>query len=238
MFVPVKINTIIHILPQELINSNISDIISDKLINKFEGKCNKYGYIKKNSIIIIKRSYGEFIKEHFNAVLKYNILFSCEVCNPPQGSSLLCKVIATNNMGLKAEFKNEDDLIIEILIPRYTAGLVSDIDIETINIGDNILIEICGKRFNLNDTKIEIIGRVITDIRSEKLNSTGDEEKEEEDIYINLDNPVEEIDEEEDEDNLSKKEEEEKDEEEEEELDEEDLPDNENENENDYDEED
>tara|TARA_Y100000389_G_scaffold146531_1_gene145262 strand:+ start:25061 stop:25912 length:852 start_codon:yes stop_codon:yes gene_type:complete len=168
LFVPLKIQTNLQLLPQELTN-NITQVVYTKLVNKYEGKCNSYGYIKKNSIKILKRNYGEFIKEHFNAALNFKIVFSCIVCNPAQSHHLYCKVIATNNMGIKAVYEVDDDVIIEALVPRLTAGMVSDINLDNIVEGDNITVEIYGKRFNLNDTKIEVIGKAIENINLQNL---------------------------------------------------------------------
>lgn len=164
IFIPTKIKTNIQILPKDLTN-NISQVVYDKLINKFEGKCSSYGYIKNNSIKILKRNYGEFIKEHFNGAISVTVLFSCLICNPAQHNYLTCKVVSLNNMGIKAEFKDEnDDIIIEALIPRLTAGITSEINLDNIKEGDLINIEVCGKRLNINDTKIDIIGRAIDKI--------------------------------------------------------------------------
>lgn len=164
IFIPTKIKTNIQILPKDLTN-NISQVVYDKLINKFEGKCSSYGYIKNNSIKILKRNYGEFIKEHFNGAISVTVLFSCLICNPAQHNYLTCKVVSLNNMGIKAEFKDEnDDIIIEALIPRLTAGITSEINLDNIKEGDFINIEVCGKRLNINDTKIDIIGRAIDKI--------------------------------------------------------------------------
>lgn len=170
IFHPMNIKTNIQIFPQEL-TKNISDVVFNKLKTKYEGKCSNYGYIRNNSIKVIKRSCGEFIKEHFNSALSFKVVFSCEICNPLNNDVFNCKVVAINNMGIKANYIDKDDVILDILIPKITAGIVSEIDLDTINEGDNIDIMICGKRFNLNDTKIEIIGRAIKNITDVKNNT-------------------------------------------------------------------
>jgi DNA-directed RNA polymerase subunit E'/Rpb7 len=164
IFIPTKIKTNIQILPQELTN-NISLVVYNKLVQKFEGKCSNYGYIKNNSIKVLKRNYGEFIKEHFNGAIVISVFFSCLVCNPAQHNYLTCKVVVLNNMGIKAEYRDENNyIIIEALIPRLTAGIISEIDLDKIKEGDIINIEVCGKRLNINDTKIDIIARAIKEI--------------------------------------------------------------------------
>jgi DNA-directed RNA polymerase subunit E'/Rpb7 len=234
IFIPTKIKTNIQILPKDLTN-NISQVVYDKLINKFEGKCSSYGYIKNNSIKILKRNYGEFIKEHFNGVISVTVLFSCLICNPAQHNYLTCKVVALNNMGIKAEFKDENDnVIIEALIPRLTAGIISEINLDNIKEGDLINIEVCGKRLNINDTKIDIIGRAIDKIPDknklynyydenfEESNKDEDDVEEINDIQQSDENDEDNEDDEDDEDDEDK--DEDKDEEDdEEELEEEEL---------------
>ena len=66
LFIPIKFVSSISLKPYE-VNNKIDDIFLKKIKNKYEGLCTKHGYIKKNSIKIIKRSIGTFIQEHFNA---------------------------------------------------------------------------------------------------------------------------------------------------------------------------
>ena len=66
-------------------------------------------------------------------------------------------------MGILAEGFYEDIPILEIIIPKISAGIRSEIDIETINIGDDINIEVCGKKFMLFDKHISIIGKALKD---------------------------------------------------------------------------
>ena len=46
------LNTVIQLLPGEF-NNSIDDILLEKLKNKVEGKCDKNGYIKPDSVSII-----------------------------------------------------------------------------------------------------------------------------------------------------------------------------------------
>ena len=84
-----------------------------------------------------------------------------EICNPAQGSIIKCKVKAKNSLGVLAEGYYDNIPILEIIIPKISAGIQSEINIDTINIGDEIKIEVCGKKYQLFDKHISIIGRAI-----------------------------------------------------------------------------
>lgn len=170
MFVLVKFKTIVQIYPSEL-QKNINELVLSKLKNKIEGKCMKHGYVKKGSVSIIKRSGGEIIKQHFNGQMCFNIVCNAEICNPSIGTVLKSRIVAINHTAAKAEYVFNGDVIIEFLIPRITAGIVSEIDIDTLKVGDIVNVEVFGgKKYKLNDTCINIIGRII----NEDKNTTDD----------------------------------------------------------------
>ena len=160
LFIPIKFRTTVILTPSE-INNNFENLILDKLRINFESICSKYGYIKKNTIKIIKRSVGTLKKEHFNANVYFDVICIAEICNPAQGSIIKCKVKAKNSLGLLAEGYYDNIPILQIIIPKISAGIQSEINIETVNINDEIKIEVCGKKYQLFDKHISIIGRAI-----------------------------------------------------------------------------
>lgn len=160
LFIPIKFRTTIILTPSE-ISINFENLILDKLRSNFESICSKYGYIKKNTIKIIKRSVGTLKKEHFNANVYFDVICIAEICNPAQGSIIKCKVKAKNSLGLLAEGYYDNIPILQIIIPKISAGIQSEINIDTININDEIKIEVCGKKYQLFDKHISIIGRAI-----------------------------------------------------------------------------
>lgn len=162
MFIPIKFNTTVQLKPSEL-GPNLQDIIYTKLKNNLENMCSKHGYIKKNSIKIIKRSIGALNIAHFNGNVIYNLQCVAEICNPAHGSIVKCKVKAKNSLGLLAEGFYDNVPILQIIVPKISAGIKSEVNIDTINVGDEINIEVCGKKLLLYDKNISIIGRVIKD---------------------------------------------------------------------------
>jgi len=164
MFLPIRFKTNIELTPHDL-TDDFNIIIKNKLQQKLEGICSRYGYIKPGSLEIIKRSYGKFIKQHFNGHIHFDVLCKGEVCNPPKGLIVEAQVKNKNTLGLLAEgmmeIDNEKIPILDIIIPKKAAGILSEIDIDNVQTGDIINVMIMGKRFQLNDNKISIIGKAV-----------------------------------------------------------------------------
>jgi len=213
LFIPIKFRTTIILTPNE-INKDYETTILTKLKNNYESICSKYGYIKKDTIKIIKRSVGQFKKEHFNSNCYFDVICIAEICNPAQGSIIKCKVKAKNSLGVLAEGYYDNIPILQIIIPKISAGIQSEINIDTININDEIKIEVCGKKYQLFDKHISIIGRAIKS-KDEYIKNAIVEDVDENDIVVkdieedNLDEVYEENEsnkpEEEDEDDEDKK---------------------------------
>lgn len=162
LFVPIKFNTSVQLKPSEL-GPNIEEILYAKLKSNLENMCSKHGYIKKNSIKIIKRSMGHIKIPHFNGNVAFELSCIAEICNPAQGSIIKCKVKAKNSLGLLAEGFYDNDAILQIIVPKISAGIQSEINIDKVNVGEEINIEVCGKKFLLYDKHISIIGKAIKD---------------------------------------------------------------------------
>jgi DNA-directed RNA polymerase subunit E'/Rpb7 len=179
LFIPIKFRTTIILTPSE-ITKDFETTILTKLKLNYENICSKYGYIKKDTIKIIKRSVGQLKKEHFNANMYFDIICIAEICNPAQGSIIKCKVKAKNSLGVLAEGYYDNIPILQIIIPKISAGIQSEINIDTIAIDDDIKIEVCGKKFALFDKHISIIGRAIKSkpefIKNAIVNDTADDD--------------------------------------------------------------
>ena len=158
LFIDTIISKSIAIEPSN-INRNLNEFILNKLKTNYEGKCLKLGYVKPNSITILKRSMGSIIQSHFNGSILYNIKFSIKVCNPLEGSIINAFVKNINKMGILASISDtengNDDSPLNILLARQHH--IDNADFFTKNIGDSITIKIIGKRFEFGDNQISII---------------------------------------------------------------------------------
>ena len=217
LFIPIKFSTSLYLKPHE-INIDYDTKITNKIKEKLEGLCSKHGYIKKNSIKIIKKSIGTVIKQHFNGNVYYNVQCIAEICNPVNGSVTRCKIKNKNSMGLLAQGFYNDYPVLEIIIPKISAGIKSEVDLDKVNIDDEVFIEICGKKLVLYEKYISIIGKIIKskdeNIKS-KLNSNLDEddeiEEDEDDDNFDEYSETDNIEDEEDDEKKEEKEEKESD---------------------------
>ena len=183
LFTPIKFTTNIYLKPCEL-TSDYENLLLKKLVDKMEGSCTKFGYIKKNSLKIVKRSIGNIIKQHFNGNILFDLQCIAEICNPINGTIVKCKIKNKNSMGLLAQGYYDDEPILEIIIPKISAGIMSEINLDILNIGEEILVEVCGKKFNLYDKSISIIAKAIKDKKINTINNSvqlEDDEKDDDD---------------------------------------------------------
>jgi DNA-directed RNA polymerase subunit E'/Rpb7 len=194
IFIPIKFVSSINLKPFE-VNDNIEDVILKKIKEKYEGLCTKHGYIKKNSIKIIKRSIGNIIQEHFNSTINFNFQCVAEIFNPVKGSIIKAIIQNKNEMGILAKSFYQNEAILEVIIPKISAGIKSDIDLTKLNIGDEVYVEIYGKKFILYDKFISIIGKAIN---KDNLNINNDpnfieNDEEEDDVLIDDDDIIDDI---------------------------------------------
>ncbi len=184
MFVQIRFRTSIQLKSNEL-DDDFEDQIINNLKKKYEGICSKYGYIKPGSITVLKRSIGCFIKQHFNGFIKFDIICKAETCNPSQGMTFEAEVKNKNNLGLLAEttinVDGKDVPILDVIIPKRSAGIISEIDLDNIKVGDKINIVVLGKKYQLNDSKISIIGKAVRTEKQINIHNIENEESEEED---------------------------------------------------------
>ena len=173
LFKKYKITTLINLSILN-IDKNIDDAILEKIKDKYEQKITKFGYIKQDSIEIIKRSYGIAMKEHFNSCFNYKAICYASICNPSINQILFGKIVSNNNAGFKAEITDNGNVIIEAIIPRLTAGIKHEYDIENIKNGDEVYLKVCRKRLHFNDNKITIIGMIINNPNKEEFIEGGD----------------------------------------------------------------
>jgi len=105
------------------------------------------------------------MKAHFNGHITYDVVCKAEVCNPVRGMVFKVSVKNKNELGILAEGNVVMDgaqmPVMDVLIPRRSAGITSDIDLDAVNTGDEVFVEVLGKRYQLLDKKISIIARAI-----------------------------------------------------------------------------
>jgi len=157
LFTKTSINKSISVEAKH-INNKLDDYILKKIKDNYEGRCLKYGYIKTNSIHIIKRSIGNVLTSHFNGSVLYNINFSADICNPLEGAIIEVQVKNKNKMGVLAGIIDDDSSPLNILLARQHHMNHLPNEFMNLNINDTISVKVIGKRFEYGDNQISIIG--------------------------------------------------------------------------------
>ena len=144
------------LVPPRFLNNKINDFIQNELVNKIEEKCIDEGYIKKDSIKIMKKSIGQLKGSQFNGYITYNVLYKAFVCHPKNGDIIKCKVKFINKLGILG---NNGPLT--IIIGRQFHKNQDEID--RIKQGEKIDVEVIASKFSLNDKEIKIISKLKLD---------------------------------------------------------------------------
>lgn len=146
----------------DLNTSDIYSKIKNKLIKKYEKKCNQYGYIDK-IYKILEYDNGIVELNDFNAGITFNIKYSCRMCSPNVNDTIKCKVEKINKTIISA-IKGPMIIIINLNIninnDKFTINNNSEIiykkNNNIITEGDNILVKIIAFEFHPNESNIYI----------------------------------------------------------------------------------
>jgi DNA-directed RNA polymerase subunit E'/Rpb7 len=168
-FFPVRFKTYVQLAPAEL-TDDFEECILGKLRKTYEGVCSRYGFIKPTTLRLVQRSAGQLMKPHFNGYIRFEAIVVGEVCNPTKGTVVEAVVKAKNNLGLLAESSvdvaGEPLPILDIIVPKRSAGIASEVDLDDVAVRQKVFVEVMGKRYQLKDRKISIIGRVVTQMKT------------------------------------------------------------------------
>lgn len=144
------------IVASKFLNENIDEYIESYLKSKVEGLCIDEGYIKNDSVKILKKSVGMLLGSKFNGDITYDVAYTAELCNPVIGNLIDCKVKFINKLGILG-----NNGPITIIVGKQFH--VNDDDINNIKEGDVIKVEVIAKKFSLNDREIKVIAKLWND---------------------------------------------------------------------------
>ncbi len=144
------------IVASKFLNENIDEYIESYLKSKVEGLCIDEGYIKSDSIKILKKSVGMLLGSKFNGDITYDVAYTADICNPVIGNLIDCKVKFINKLGILG-----NNGPITIIVGKQFH--VNDEDINNIKENDIIKVEVIAKKFSLNDREIKVIAKLWND---------------------------------------------------------------------------
>ena len=141
------------IVQSKYLNENIDEYINNYLKLKVENYCVDEGYIKPESVKILKKSIGMLLGSRFTGDITYNIAYTAQVCNPIVGNIIDCKVKFVNKLGILGS-----NGPITIIIGKQFHS--NDNELNKISENDIVKVEVIAKKFSLNDKEIKIIAKL------------------------------------------------------------------------------
>jgi DNA-directed RNA polymerase subunit E'/Rpb7 len=132
------------------------DILTTKIREKYEGKCNANGHIRPGSVEILARSMGVAENGQFTGHFLYDCKVKCSVLYPTAGTVIDALVLKVNKMGAYAVFEEA----IRVLLPRDTH--LGNTEFDAIKEGTTIKVRIDRSRFQTNDPFIMAVGSLVT----------------------------------------------------------------------------
>ena len=141
------------------LNFKIDDIILSKLKQKVEGKCIKVGYILPDTIKIQSRSLGKINNASFDGMTTFNVIFTCDICNPVIGQIVQCKVGNIDKSQIICYIDEYEISPIEIYLFRQHH--VGNAEFASLKINDFVNVKICGSKWGYKDTQINSIAQYV-----------------------------------------------------------------------------
>jgi DNA-directed RNA polymerase subunit E'/Rpb7 len=138
------------------IGKNIKQNLESIISKKTEGKCIPEGFIRPNSVKVIRYSSGTVTNEN----VEFQAVFECMVCYPVEGMLLECETKTITKAGIHAEvIDNTGTVPITVFVARdhhFTDKQFSEVKEKM-----KITVRVIGVRFELNDPYICVIGKFI-----------------------------------------------------------------------------
>ena len=145
------------------IKGDINQILYKLLKKKYEGVCNKDGYVEKDSLQIVNRSIGEVKTINNTSYIVYNITYKANIYSPVKETKLDIYVNSITKMGIVGYLKDKEDETIEtspfiVIVPRE---YFNDGDIDSISLNDKLKVEIIDSRIKYMSKNIQIVAKPV-----------------------------------------------------------------------------
>ena len=145
------------------IHGDINQILYKLLKKKYEGVCNKDGYVENDSLQIVNRSIGEVKTINNTSYIVYNITYKANIYSPVKETKLDICVNSITKMGIVGYLKDKEDETIEsspfiVIVPReyFNEG-----DIDSISVNDKLKVEIIDSRIKYMSKNIQIVAKPV-----------------------------------------------------------------------------
>jgi len=145
------------------LQGDINQLILFNLKKRYEGVCNKDGYIVMDSIELINRSIGQVETLDGESIVMYQVTYKADIISPAKGNKIDCIVDSSNKLGVIGYVKNTEDTTIKdspfiIIVPEEY--FENDI-FETVKKNDTILVKIESYRIKYLSKQIQVVAKPI-----------------------------------------------------------------------------
>jgi len=144
------------VIPFILVGSNVETTIKNTISNKVEGKCIVEGYVKPESVHIIKFSSGTLSSKY----VEFDVVYECSICCPVEGMRICCYAKNITQAGIRA-FTSLDEKKSPVIIYVSRDHHSSNSYFNSVNEKEFICIRVIGQRFELNDKQVSVIGELV-----------------------------------------------------------------------------
>jgi DNA-directed RNA polymerase subunit E'/Rpb7 len=155
MYVRRIVEQVVEITPK-LLGQNVHQMILDRLKKQFEGKCIADGYVRKDSIVLLKFSLGKLSN---SANIQYLAKFECDTLFPAEGMQLSCQAALITKMGIRSRLANSQESPLDILIPRD--HYIDDPLFQKLEVGDIFEARVIAHKFQFADREIFVFAEIV-----------------------------------------------------------------------------
>jgi DNA-directed RNA polymerase subunit E'/Rpb7 len=144
------------VLPIVEVGKNVKQNLERMIVSKTEGKCIVEGFIRPQSVRILTYSTGKVV----SGLVEFQVTFECMVCHPVDGMLVeaICKTVTKAGIHTEVIDKN-GNVPITVFIARDHH--INNHKFERVVDNAKLLVSIIGIRFELNDSNICAIGKLV-----------------------------------------------------------------------------
>ena len=145
------------------IKGDINELLYKLLKKKYEGVCNKDGYIQKGSLQIVNRSIGSVKTINNTSYIVYEITYKANIYSPVKGTKLDITINSITKMGIIGFLKYNDDDTIEnspfiVIVPRE---YFEDSNVDDYEVNSELKIQIEDSRIKYMSKNIQIVAKPV-----------------------------------------------------------------------------
>jgi len=145
------------------INGDINEILYKLLKKKYEGVCNKDGYIQNGSLQIVNRSIGSVKTINNTSYIVYDITYKANIYSPVKGTKLKITINSITKLGIIGFLKDNVDDTIDtspfiVIVPRE---YFKDDNVDGYEINSELNVKIDDSRIKYMSKNIQIVAKPV-----------------------------------------------------------------------------